>query len=318
MAAILVTGGAGFIGSHLAAALVARGNVVRVVDNLVTGTLDNVPAGVEFVVGDLVDPAVVAAAVDGCEVVLHQAAIPSVPRSIAEPRPSHDANINATFNVLVAARDAGVRRVVYAASSSVYGDTDVLPKVEIMPANPRSPYALQKQVGEAYCRLFAQLHGLETVSIRYFNVFGPRQRPSSPYSGVLSLFIKAALERTAPTIHGDGLQTRDFTYIDNVVDGVLRAIDAPAAAGEAINVACGGRVSLLDAWGRSAPSSARSRRRCSWRRGRGTFATRRPTSAKPNVSSAIGRACRSSTASGRRLIGLGEWRKSREHIFGCP
>lgn len=248
MATYLVTGGAGFIGSHLAAALVARGNAVRVVDNLATGTIDNLPEGVEFVAGDLADPAVAAAAVDGCEVVLHQAAIPSVPRSIAEPRPSHDANINATFNLLVSARDAGIRRVVYAASSSVYGDTDVLPKVETMPANPRSPYALQKQVGEAYCRLFAQLHGLETVSIRYFNVFGPRQRPSSPYSGVLSLFIKAALERKAPTIHGDGLQTRDFTYIDNVVDGVLRAIDAPAAAGEAINVACGGRVSLLDAW----------------------------------------------------------------------
>ena len=244
----LVTGGAGFIGSHLATALLAAGHSVRVVDNLATGRRDNLPRGVEFLEGDLADPAVATAAVQGCEVVLHQAAIPSVPRSIADPRPSHDANINATLNVLLAARDAGVRRVVYAASSSAYGDTAVLPKVEDMPTNPLSPYGLQKQVGEAYCRLFTRLYGLETVSIRYFNVFGPRQQASSPYSGVVSLLIKAALEGIAPTIHGDGLQTRDFTFIDNVVDGVLRAIDAPAAAGEVINVACGQRISLLDVW----------------------------------------------------------------------
>jgi UDP-glucose 4-epimerase len=181
-------------------------------------------------------------------VVLHQAAIPSVPRSISEPRPSHDANINGTFNVLLAARDAGVRRVVYAASSSAYGDTLVLPKVEDMPANPRSPYALQKHVGETYCQLFTRLYGLETVSIRYFNVFGPRQQPSSPYSGVLSLFIKAGLAGASPTIYGDGEQTRDFTFIDTVVDGVLRAIDAPGAVGEVINVANGGRISLNQAW----------------------------------------------------------------------
>ena len=248
MAMYLVTGGAGFIGSHLATALLAAGHSVRVVDNLATGRRDNLPRGVEFLEGDLADPAVATAAVQGCEVVLHQAAIPSVPRSIADPRPSHDANVNATLNVLLASRDNGVRRVVYAASSSAYGDTAVLPKVEEMPTNPLSPYGLQKQVGEAYCRLFTRLYGLETVSIRYFNVFGPRQQASSPYSGVVSLLIKAALAGIAPTIHGDGLQTRDFTFIDNVVDGVLRAIDAPAAAGEVINVACGQRVSLLDVW----------------------------------------------------------------------
>lgn len=248
MATYLVTGGAGFIGSHLADALLARGDAVRVVDNLSSGLIENVPAGAEFIEGDLTDPAIAVAAVAGCEFVLHQAAIPSVPRSIAVPRPSHEANIDGTFNVLIAARDEGVRRVVYAASSSAYGDTTVLPKVEDMPPNPRSPYALQKQVGETYCQFFTRDYGLETVSIRYFNVFGPRQHPSSPYSGVLSLFIKAALTGTAPTIHGDGEQTRDFTYIDNVVDGVVRAIDAPKASGEVINVAVGGRVSLNQAW----------------------------------------------------------------------
>ncbi|PND57586.1 LPS biosynthesis protein WbpP [Mycobacterium sp. ENV421] len=248
MAKFLVTGGAGFIGSHLGEALIGRGHDVRVFDNLITGLTENIPVGAEFVQGDLTDPVATAAAVAGCEVVLHQAAIPSVPRSISEPRPSHEANIDGTFNVLLAARDAGVRRVVYAASSSAYGNTEVLPKVENMPANPLSPYALQKQIGETYCQLFTRLYGLETVAIRYFNVFGPRQHPSSPYSGVLSLFIKAALAGSAPTIHGDGEQTRDFTYVDNVVDGVLRAVDAPQAIGEVINVANGGRISLNQAW----------------------------------------------------------------------
>lgn len=244
----MVTGGAGFIGSHLASTLLARGHVVRVVDNLATGFMDNVAAGTDFIQGDLSDPTTAAAAVRGCEVVLHQAAIPSVPRSISDPRPSHDANINATFNVLMAARDAGVRRVVYAGSSSAYGDTAVLPKVEDMPADPRSPYALQKHCGERYCRMFTRFYGLETVVIRYFNVFGPRQRPSSPYSGVLSLFINAALTHAVPVIFGDGEQTRDFTFVDNVVDGVLRAVDSPDASGEVINVATGGRVSLNQAW----------------------------------------------------------------------
>jgi len=245
---VLVTGGAGFIGSHLADALIARHHDVRIVDNLITGLAENVPDGAHFIAGDLTDAATAASAVRGCEVVFHQAAIPSVPLSVSEPRPSHDANINASFNVLLAARDAGVRRIVYAASSSAYGDTTVLPKSEVMPANPLSFYALQKQVGEAYCQLFYQLYGLETVALRYFNVFGPRQRPQSPYSGVLSLFIRAALAAEPPTIFGDGEQTRDFTYVDDVVSGVIAAMDAPAAAGEVINVACGRRISLNQAW----------------------------------------------------------------------
>mgnify|MGYP002381336003 CR=1 FL=1 len=248
MAMFLVTGGAGFIGSHLAGALLERGHDVRVLDNLTTGLRANVPAGAEFVEGDVQDPATVAAATAGCEFVLHQAAVASVPQSIAEPRTAHDANINGTFNVLLAARDAGVRRVVFAASSAVYGNSPELPKVEDMPADPCSPYALQKQAGESYCRLFTELYGLQTVAIRYFNVFGPRQNPSSPYSGVLSLFIKAALAGEAATIYGDGEQTRDFTYVDDIVDGVMRAVDVPAAAGEVINVATGISVSLNQAW----------------------------------------------------------------------
>lgn len=248
MATCLVTGGAGFIGSHLVEALQARGYTVRVLDNLVTGLRENVPAGVEFIEGDTTDRQTVAAAVSGCDFVLHQAAMPSVQRSISEPRTSHEVNVDGTFNVLMGARDAGVQRVVYAASSSVYGDTRALPKTEDMPARPLSPYALQKHIGEEYCHLFSQLYGLETVAIRYFNVFGPRQRSSSPYSGVLALFIRAALDSRAPTIFGDGEQTRDFTYIDNVVDGVIRAMEAPDVAGEVINVAAGGRISLNQAW----------------------------------------------------------------------
>lgn len=244
----LVSGGAGFIGSHLADSLLAQGREVRVVDDLATGSVDRVPAGAEFIEGDLTDPAVAAAAVRGCEVVLHQAAIPSVPLSVEDPRGSHDANVNGTLNVLIAARDAGVRRVVYAASSSAYGNSAALPKIETMAARPESPYALQKFVGEEYCRVFTRLYGLETVAIRYFNVFGPRQDPTSPYSGVLSLFIRAALDGVAPTIHGDGNQTRDFTYVANVVDGVLRAIDAPDVSGQVINVATGRSISLNHAW----------------------------------------------------------------------
>ena len=248
MAQCLVTGGAGFIGSHLAAELLHRGHTVRVADNLATGLRSNIPAGAQFVPGDLRDPDFAAEAARGCEVVFHQAAIASVPQSISEPRPSHEANIDATFNVLIAARDAGARRVVSAASSAAYGDSPVLPKTEDMRVDPLSPYALQKLVGEEYCRLFTRIYGLETVSIRYFNVFGPRQHPSSPYSGVLSLFIKCALSGTAPTIYGDGEQTRDFTFVDDVVDGVLSAVDATGAAGEVINVATGVRVSLNHAW----------------------------------------------------------------------
>jgi nucleoside-diphosphate-sugar epimerase len=246
MTRYLVTGGAGFIGSHLAEELTRRGAHVRVADSLITGkrqNLDHLP-GVEFVEGDLADLDVARRAVDGCGYVLHQAAIPSVPRSVADPITSNRANIDATLNVLVAARDAGVRRVVYAGSSSAYGNAAALPKREDMPTGPLSPYALQKLVGEQYMQLFTQLYGLETVAIRYFNVFGPRQDPSSPYSGVISLFISALVDGRRPTIYGDGEQTRDFTYVANVVDGVLRACEASRASGEVINVATGGRVSL--------------------------------------------------------------------------
>ncbi|MDQ3069270.1 MAG: SDR family oxidoreductase [Acidobacteriota bacterium] len=243
----LVTGGAGFIGSHLAAALLARGDAVRIADNLSTGYRHNLEAaaGAEFLEGDLADPAFAERAVQGIDVVFHQAALPSVPRSVKDPKVSHRANIEASLNLLVAARDAGVTRVVYAGSSSAYGDTPTLPKREDMPPNPRSPYALQKLVTEQYGGMFTRLYGLETVTIRYFNVFGPRQDPTSSYSGVISQFATALLDGRRPTIYGDGGQTRDFTFIANVVDGVLRASGAPAASGEVINVATGGRVSLL-------------------------------------------------------------------------
>lgn len=248
MALYLVTGGAGFIGSHMAEELRRRGERVRVVDSLITGhrhNLAHVP-DVDFLEGDLADVAVAQRAVAGADYVLHQAAIPSVPRSVSDPITSNRANIDATLSLLVAARDAGVKRVVYAASSSAYGNTPTLPKHEEMPTFPVSPYALQKLVGEQYLQLFSSLYGLETVSIRYFNVFGPRQDPSSPYSGVISLFIKALLEGRSPTIHGDGGQTRDFTYVANVVDGALRACLAPNVSGTVMNVATGGRVSLND------------------------------------------------------------------------
>jgi len=244
MSNYLVTGGAGFIGSHMAETLLARGHSVRVADSLITGFRHNVPAGAEFIEGDLAEFAVAERAVRGMHYVLHLAAIPSVPRSVSNPLESNRANIDATLNVLVASRDAGVRRVVFAGSSSVYGDTPVLPKREDMPANPLSPYALQKMVGEQYCSLFTRLYGLETVVTRFFNVFGPRQNPGSPYSGVISLFISALKEGRAPVLHGDGGQTRDFTYVSNVVDGVLRAAETPGVAGEVFNVAASGRTSL--------------------------------------------------------------------------
>ena len=246
MSHYLVTGGAGFIGSHLAEELARRGQKVRVLDNLSTGkrrNLEHIP-GVEFVEGDLADPDACVRGVQGVDYVLHQAAIPSVPRSVKDPVTSNRANIDGSLNILVAARDAGVKRLVYAGSSSAYGDTPTLPKREDMPTRPLSPYALQKLVAEQYCQMFTQLYGLETVTIRYFNVFGPRQDPGSPYSGVISLFSTALLEGRQPMVYGDGEQTRDFTYVANVVDGVLRACTAPDASGEVINVATGGRISL--------------------------------------------------------------------------
>jgi UDP-N-acetylglucosamine/UDP-N-acetyl-alpha-D-glucosaminouronate 4-epimerase len=246
MPTYLVTGGAGFIGSHIAEELVRRGHRVRVADSLVTGKRSNLNhiSGIEFVEGDLADLGFARRAAAGMDYVLHQAAIPSVPRSVADPLTSHRANVDGTLNVLLASREGGVRRVVFAGSSSAYGDTPTLPKHEDMPTNPLSPYALQKIVGEQYLRMFTQLYGLETVTIRYFNVFGPRQDPSSAYSGVISVFAKALLENRPPTIYGDGEQTRDFTYVANVVDGVLLACEAAGASGQVINVATGGRISL--------------------------------------------------------------------------
>jgi nucleoside-diphosphate-sugar epimerase len=246
MAHYLVTGGAGFIGSHLCEELARRGETVRVVDSLITGNRANLAhlPRVEFIEGDLAELSVATRVVRGVDYVLHQAAIPSVPRSVADPITSNRANIDASLNLLVAARDAGVKRVVYAGSSSAYGNSATMPKVETMPTAPLSPYALQKLVGEQYCQIFTRLYGLETVTIRYFNVFGPRQNPSSQYSGVISLFIKALFENQRPRIYGDGEQTRDFTYVANVVDGVLRACHADDVSGEVINVASNGRVSL--------------------------------------------------------------------------
>lgn len=244
MSTYLVTGGAGFIGSHLSAALVSRGHTVRVADNFITGFKHNIQPGVEFIEGDMSDPAAAGLAVQGVDYVLHQAAIPSVPRSVKNPRESHRANVDAMLNILLAARDAGVKRVVFAGSSSVYGDQPTLPKREDMPTKPMTPYALQKMVSEQYGQMFTRLYGLEVVTTRYFNVFGPRQDPGSPYSGVISLFIKALLEGTRPVIYGDGGQTRDFTFVTNVVDGVLRAAETPGVGGEVFNIATGGRISL--------------------------------------------------------------------------
>jgi nucleoside-diphosphate-sugar epimerase len=246
MSLYLVTGGAGFIGSHLVEALLARGHQVRIVDNFSSGKKANVRPGADVVEGDIADDGVAARAVAGCDYVLHQAAVPSVPRSMKDPLGTHRANVDGTVQLLVAARDAGVKRLVFAGSSSTYGNSAVLPKREDMRAAPISPYALQKHVGEQYCQLFTSVYGLETVTTRYFNVFGPRQAPDSQYSGVISLFTKALLAGQAPLIHGDGRQTRDFTYVANVVDGVLRAATAEGAAGEVMNIATGGRISLLE------------------------------------------------------------------------
>src|SRR5918993_299052 len=218
---ILVTGGAGFIGSHIAAAAAARGARVRVLDDLSTGYLDNleeIGGEIDLVRGNLNDEALLRRALEGVEVVFHEAAIPSVPRSVANPRETHDACVEGTFSLLLAARDARVRRVVYAASSSAYGDQPTLPKVETMPPDPLSPYAVAKLVGEYYCQVFTRAYGLETVALRYFNIFGPRQDPSSTYSGVISRFIAALLSGQSPVIYGDGEQTRDFTYVSNAVD----------------------------------------------------------------------------------------------------
>ena len=252
MSKYIVTGGAGFIGSALVRGLLREGaSQVVVIDNLLTGheeNLDEVRACVDFHRADIRCYDEIAPLMRGADVVFHEAAIPSVPRSIKEPVPSHEVNIDGTFNVLRAAAEAGVRRVVYAASSSAYGDTAVLPKVETMLPRPKSPYAVQKLLGEYYCNVFAAVFGIETVALRYFNVFGPRQDPSSPYSGVLSVFIKAILERRAPTIFGDGEQSRDFTFVEDVVALNLKAARAPGVSGNMYNGGNGGRVTLNQAW----------------------------------------------------------------------
>ncbi|HVM61266.1 MAG TPA: SDR family oxidoreductase [Verrucomicrobiae bacterium] len=246
----LITGGAGFIGSNVAEHLAGQGRSVRIFDNFSSGKRSNVSAlanQAEIVEGDLRDPKAVAQACQGARFVLHLGAMPSVTRSVEDPRTTSEANILGTVNLLIAARDAGVKRVVFSSSSSVYGDTPTLPKREDMPPSPLSPYAVHKITGEYYCRIFWQLYGLETVSLRYFNVFGPRQDPQSQYAAVIPRFITAILNDRPPTIYGDGKQTRDFSHVENVIDANLIACEAPKEAlGQSFNIACGGRVSLLE------------------------------------------------------------------------
>jgi UDP-N-acetylglucosamine/UDP-N-acetyl-alpha-D-glucosaminouronate 4-epimerase len=246
-ASVLVTGGAGFIGSHLAERLCREGRRVRVLDNLATGRLENLEAvrdELELIDGDIRDPEISVAAVRGCEVVFHEAALPSVPRSVRDPQASHAANATGTVNVLVACRDEGVRRVVFASSSSVYGSNPKLPKEEEMATMPIAPYAVGKLAAEGYCRAFFEVYGLETVSLRYFNVFGPRQDPASEYAAVIPRFITAVLAGERPVVYGDGEQSRDFTYVDNAVDANLLAADATGVAGRTFNIAGGERISL--------------------------------------------------------------------------
>jgi nucleoside-diphosphate-sugar epimerase len=247
MAVCLVTGGAGFIGSHLTEALVAEGHTVRVLDNFSTGSRQNLASvrpDIQLIEGDITDPAAVKIAVRGTEVVFHQAALASVPRSVADPAATHDACATGTLNVLVAARDAKVRRVVYAASSSAYGDSTRLPKHEDDPTRPQSPYAVAKLAGEHYCAAFSNVYGLETVRLRYFNVFGPRQSPDSAYAAVIPLFIRALANGQSPVVHGDGEQSRDFTYVADTVQANLKAARARGVAGKVYNVACGRRTTL--------------------------------------------------------------------------
>lgn len=252
MSHYVVTGGAGFIGSAIVRRLLDQGaRRVVVIDNLLTGresNLDEVRGSIDFQRADIRRYEEIAPLIRGAAVVFHQAAIPSVPRSIDDPVPSHEVNIDGTFNVLRAAHDGGAGRVVYAASSSAYGDTDELPKRESMAPRPKSPYALQKLVGEYYCTVFAGVFRVETVALRYFNVYGPRQDPSSPYSGVLSIFMKSVLERRAPTIFGDGLTSRDFTYVEDVAELNLKAARASGISGRVYNGGNGGRITLNQAW----------------------------------------------------------------------
>jgi nucleoside-diphosphate-sugar epimerase len=247
MEKFLVTGGAGFIGSNICRRLVSEGCFVRVVDNLLTGKKSNladVIDKIEFIQADMGDSEVAQSAVKDIDVVLHQGALPSVPVSVENPAATHQHCINATFTLLLNARDAGVKRFVYAASSSAYGDSPTSPKVETMPTNPLSPYAVAKLTGEYYCSVFYNIYGLETVSLRYFNVFGPQQDPASQYAAAIPAFVTAILKDEPPTIYGDGEQSRDFTYIDNVVDANLLAARANQTKGEVINIACGQAVTV--------------------------------------------------------------------------
>jgi nucleoside-diphosphate-sugar epimerase len=243
----VVTGGAGFIGSHIAQALAREGLRVRIIDDLSTGhreNLDELEGDIEFTQGTIADEQLLHKVLDGVELIFHEAAIPSVPRSVENPRQSHIASVDGTFTLLLAARDKKVRRLVYAASSSAYGDQATLPKAEEMLPDPLSPYAVAKLVGEYYCQVFARVYGLETISLRYFNVFGPRQDPGSQYSGVVSRFISTLFTGEQPVIYGDGEQSRDFTYIDNVVDANLRAASVKSGFGSVLNVANGERITL--------------------------------------------------------------------------
>jgi len=247
VATCLVTGGAGFIGSHIAEALVRRGDRVRVLDDLSTGSTDNFAGfadSVDFIRGDVRDAQAVRRATEGVQYVFHQAALVSVTRSVEDPITTHDIGITGTLNVLLAARDSGVRRVVCASSSSVYGDSPELPKRETQLPEPISPYAVAKLTGEEYGKVFGEIYGLETVNLRYFNIFGPRQDPTNEYAAVIPIFINAIVAGQRPTVYGDGEQTRDFTYVANVVQANLKAAEAPDAGGQAYNIACGQRYSL--------------------------------------------------------------------------
>ena len=247
MAVYVVTGGGGFIGSHILEELLHRRETVKVIDNFSTGKRENIEPfknSAEIFDVDIADAKNLRELFRGVDYVIHQAAIPSVPKSMLDPVKSHHANVNGTLNVLMAARDAGVKRVVYASSSSLYGDSPTLPKHEGMMPNPLSPYGAQKLFAEIYCQVFTKAYGLETVSLRYFNVFGPRQDATSQYSGVLALFIPAVLQGRRPTIYGDGLQSRDFTYVKNVVEANLLACTVPGVGGQVFNIACGDRITV--------------------------------------------------------------------------
>lgn len=247
MEKFLVTGGAGFIGSNICRRLVKEGCFVRVVDNLITGKMSNladIADKIDFIEADMGDAQVAQAAMKDVEVVLHQGALASVPRSVDNPAATHKHCVDATFTLLLAARDAGIKRFVYAASSSAYGDSEVMPKIETMRDNPLSPYAVGKLVGEYYCKVFYTVYGLETISLRYFNVFGPYQDPTSQYAAAIPAFVTGILKDTPPTIYGDGEQSRDFTYIDNNVEANLLAARVKESHGEVVNIACGDRITV--------------------------------------------------------------------------